>query len=322
MLTELNYSTKAISDLLAHPCPGAPGTRAGLRYLAGKLRQAQVFMLADHGQLLDRSKPRPEVPGLLLRPPYPVIALEYTAQGQDWDEGYYTAAKCSKRIALAWEWSDDLPPELRGWCSPSLGPGVVIASIPFHDAHGMWMPVPAAMHIAFEDPWQASPPPGASPFRDAMLESGRLTRSQLQARSLTGSTVCLSPEAMTQLAMSLGPSFTVDTLAADTMDEVNAYTDLCYALACKNVTTREQSAPAALNKRRIKAGKLPLKSFHVLEVQGGGDMPGAGAAAADRAAPRSHLRRGHIRRLAGERVTWVNAAIVRGRGFIDKVYAA
>lgn len=319
MTQALNYTVKAIEGLLSHECPGAPGTRAGFRYLADKLRQAQVFVLSDHGQLLDRSKPRPEVPGLLLRPPFPVIALEYTAQGLDWQEGFYTEAKCSKRIALAWEWTDDLPPELRGWCPPSLGPGVVIASIPFYDAQGLWVPVPAAMHIAFDDAWQA--PPAASPFREAMLESGRLTRSQLQARTLSGSTIALSPETMVHLGMTLGPSFTVDTLAADTMDEVNAYADLCYALACKNVSRREHPAPASLNKQRIKAGKLPLKGFHVLEVQGGGEMPGAGAAG-DRSAPRSHLRRGHIRRLPGDRVTWVNSTVVKGRGFVDKVYAA
>lgn len=321
MTQALNFTVKAIEGLLSHQCPDAPATRAAFRYLADKLRQAQVFVLSDHGQLLDRSKPRPEVPGLLLRPPFPVIALEYTARGVDWEEGFYTAAKCSKRIALAWEWTDDLPAELRGWCPPRLGQGVVVASIPFYDAQGLWVPVPAAMHIAFDDAWQAPPAPYASPFRTAMLESGRLTRTQLEARTLAGSVITLSPETIAGLGVTLGPSCTVDTLAADTMDEVNAYADLCYALACKNVGMREHPAPAALNKQRIKAGKLPLKGFHVLEVQGGGEMPGAGAVG-DRSAPRSHLRRGHIRRLARDRVTWVNSTVVRGRGFVDKVYAA
>ena len=320
MTQPLNYTPKAIEQLMGYECPHAPQTAAGLRYLIGKLREAQVFVLADHGQLLDRSKPRPEVPGLVLKPAYPVVALEYTAVTNDWGDGYYDGAKCSRRIALAWDWQDDLPPQLESWAPLNLGAGVVVASISYFDERQEWMPIAAAMHLAYDDPWHEPGEP--TPFLKAAVASGRINPGSLGSRKLGASPIGLMPEGIRAAVTSLGNAAQVfDALTADTMDEINAYTDLCYALACKNVSTREYPAPANLNRGRIKAGKLPLKGFHVLELAGGAGMPGERAPGA-RGASRSHLRRGHIRRLAADRVTWVNSAIVRGRGFVDKVYAA
>lgn len=321
MTQPLNYTPKAIEELLAYPCVGAPATVIGNRYIADKLREAQVFVLADHGQLLDRGKPRPQVPEQVFRPPFPVVALEYTAAPYEWTGSMYDQAPSSKRIALAWDWSDDLPPELRSWLPPALGPGVVVASVCFHDTSGSWIVVPAAMHIPYEGAWTAVAPPSA--FRDAMIAEGRMQRSAATEPTLEGSAIVLSPETVVGITLEVGGiKATTDLLIADTMDEVNAYLDLCIALACKNVSTREHAAPASLNRQRLKRGKLPLKGFHVLELAGG-QMPGAhGARGGSASSARSHLRRGHIRRLDERRVTWVNSTIVRGRGFIDKVYAA
>lgn len=319
MTQPLNYTPKAIEQLLSYPADHAPGMAAGFRYIAGKLREAQVFVLSDHGQLLDRSKPRPEVPGVLFRPPFPVVALEYAAAPEEWNQGFYDAAKCSRRIALAWEWKDDLPAELRKWAAPSLGEGVVIASVAYFDAQQAWFPIATAVHLAYDQPWQKSE---ATPFQMSMIEVGRLSQKQADAKSMAGLPIGLLPEPIVEAVQQHGGIATVyDALMADLTDEVSAYSDLCYALACKNVSTREHPAPQALNRNRIKAGKLPLKGFHVLEMSGGGAMPGS-AGAGDRAAARSHLRRGHIRRLDQQRVTWVNSTIVSGRGFVDKVYAA
>lgn len=321
MTHPLNYTPKAIEALLAFPCPGAPATAAGNRYIADKLREAQVFLLSDHGQLLDRGKPRPEVPGIMYRPPFPVVALEYTAAPQWWTGSPYDEVASSKRIALAWEWSDDLPAMLKQWQPPNLAPGVVVASVSYHDQAAQWLVIPAAMHFAYD----AIPDDGAgiaSPFREAMVAAGRISKAQARQNTMTGAPIVISPETVVAAARVRGDVASVhDMLTADVMDEVNAYFDLSIALACKNVSTREHAAPKFLNRQRLKAGKLPLKGFHVLELNGGGEMPGSGSAT-DRAGPRSHLRRGHIRRLASDRVTWVNSTVVRGRGFVDKVYAA
>lgn len=319
MTQPLNYTVKAIEALSSYPCPGAPLSRLGMRYVADKLRQAQVFVLGDAGQLLERNKPRPEVPGIVFKPPFPVVALEYSAADIDWDMGEYTQAKCPRRIALAWEWQDDLPPLLRGMCNPNLGEGVVILSIAYYEGANQWVPIAAGMHLAYDTEWRKDLP--ITPFRAAMIECGRLSKKTSDAATMQMAPIPIMPEVIFAAASMSGPDKAADAIAADNMDEVNAYTDLCYALACKNVTSKKHDASVALNKQRIKVGKLPLKDFHVLEVAGA-EAPGGGDGSADRNGPRSHLRRGHIRRLAGDRVTWVNATMVRGQGFIDKVYSA
>jgi hypothetical protein len=318
MTQPLHYTSKAIEALSSYPWAGMPIAAAGCGYLADKLRQAQVFVLSDHGELLDRSRPRPEVPGVVFRPPFDVVALEYTALACRREDPFYTATRSSRRIALAWDWRDDLPPPFPRLHLP---PGVVIASVAYIDDAQLWMPMSGAVHLAYEDEWQ----PGAafaSPFRDAMIASGQYALNPEKERSYPATVIPLMLEVLMSATATLGSKAAVfDTVHADLADEVNAYSDLCYALACKNVSTREHRAPEALNRHRIKAGKLPLNGFHVLELSGGGALPGAGGGP-DRSGPRSHLRRGHIRRLPGERVTWVNSTVVRGRGFVDKVYAA
>jgi hypothetical protein len=321
MTQPLNYTPKAIEALMPLAGSDAPGSRAGISYLIDKLRAAEVFVLADHGQLLDRGKPRPEVPGQVFKPPFPVVALEYTAEGKTWDEGFYNASACSRRIALAWDWSDDLPPAMRAMMPTlPLEPGVVVASIAYYDERATWLPIAAAMHFSYECVWQDRPPSG--PFVAAMLESGRLKPALAKTSAVGGTIVPLLPEALVGIGVALGgPDALQDVLQADLMDEVNAYLDLCTALACKNVGTRSTPAPAPINKARLRKGRPPLKGFHVLELDGG-EMTGLGGTLGDHSAPRAHLRRGHIRRIAGGRVTWVNQTVVRGRGdFVEKVYA-
>jgi hypothetical protein len=90
-------------------------------------------------------------------------------------------------------------------------------------------------------------------------------------------------------------------------------------LGLKNTREVEVSAPVKVNRKRGKSGKRPLYSYHVLNVAGEnwdshyetGSGPGY----------RSHLRRGHIRRLESETV-WVRATYVHGKvaGFVDKDY--
>lgn len=319
MTQPLNFTPKAIAGLLEIPWEGMPACAAATRYLIGKLRQAQVFVLGDHGELLDRSKARPEVPGVMFKPAFDVVALEYTSLQPRREDPYYTAARSTRRIALAWEWKDDPPAGFGRF--PELGPGVVVASISWIDEHQMWMPMSGAMHLAYDDEWRAGDAV-PSAFREAMIAAGQYACRPESERSYPITPIPLLYEVCVQSERLLGSLEAVlDAMQADVTDELNAYIDLCYALACKNVSTRENAPPAALNKQRIKTGKLPLKGFHVLELANGGEMPGAGGIA-ERTGPRAHLRRGHIRRLPGERVTWVNSTMVQGRGFIGKVYAA
>lgn len=98
------------------------------------------------------------------------------------------------------------------------------------------------------------------------------------------------------------------------------------ALSCTNVRSVDNAPPAALNKKRQKQGKPPLftyKTLHVLAGERGASHdPRADDAEAKRS-PRLHFRRGHVRRIGGGRITWVQQCMVgNGRlGVIEKAYA-
>ena len=92
-------------------------------------------------------------------------------------------------------------------------------------------------------------------------------------------------------------------------------------LNCVNVRTEQVDAPAALNKKRIKSGKMPVYSYKVLVLR-----PSA-AQRQDQGgtheSPRIHLRRGHIKhRRSGD--FWWQPHVVgdRKRGIVMKDYRA
>jgi len=95
--------------------------------------------------------------------------------------------------------------------------------------------------------------------------------------------------------------------------------DLLNAMACSNV--RAERLPARKPAKRAK-GALPFDSYHYLTVDVPGKPSGQGAGIGDRRAPREHIRRGHIRRLADGRAIWINATMVNaGIGSrVDKGY--
>lgn len=103
--------------------------------------------------------------------------------------------------------------------------------------------------------------------------------------------------------------------------ELRSVLQLVAALRCRNVSTSTARPPDKINKKRESQGKQPFFSYHVLELAEHDSAP-RGALSGTHASPRTHLRRGHIRRLSQDRVVWVNACVVRGElGFVEKDYA-
>lgn len=319
MTQALNYTAKAIDALKTQVSRLGRLDQRGMIYLIDKMRQAQVFVLPDYGQLLDRSKPRPEVPEVMLKPPFAVTAVEFPAPATP--SGFdpvYNAIGSSRRIALAWDWQEDFPHADLGILPGPLGPGVAVASICWLDKYQDWSVMSCALHTPYSEAWRHDGQ-ARTPFVEAAIASGRMNPAQLNGPRLAATPVPLFPEMLNSTIRLVGGDRAMDAMGADVMDEANAYFDLCLALACRNVATETRPAPTALNKERIRKGKAPLFSTHVLKLD---DVAlGGTGAAGERTSPRQHLRRGHIRRLAPERITWVNQTMVRGRGFVDKVYS-
>ena len=96
--------------------------------------------------------------------------------------------------------------------------------------------------------------------------------------------------------------------------------ELCCLLACRNLTTERVEPSPALNKRRAERGKLPLRAFNVVVVRMDETRRVGARGAHDHASPRSHLRRGHIRRLE-KGVVWVSQCVINpGNGWVGKRY--
>lgn len=113
-----------------------------------------------------------------------------------------------------------------------------------------------------------------------------------------------------------------ERLAREATNDVHVVTNLCVMLALKNVKTRDIAPPPKMQKSRALRGKLPLWSYHVLEVDGVQWDSLDEASDHTHMGYRSHLRRGHIRRLDEQRHVWVRAAFVHGKqpGFAAKDY--
>jgi len=115
----------------------------------------------------------------------------------------------------------------------------------------------------------------------------------------------------------------VSATLSDLNDDAMAVMNLCAMLSMHNVEAERRTPPEKLQRKRQRNGKLPLYSYHVLKVDGQAwDSPDRGFST-DSHGVRSHMRRGHIRRLnGGERRVWVRATFVHGSkpGFVDKDY--
>ena len=110
-----------------------------------------------------------------------------------------------------------------------------------------------------------------------------------------------------------------DTLFhTDIMDTVYVF---CSILNCKNIRLQKIEPDAALQKARAKRGKMPLFSYHVLDIKPDSSEPSK-TTGCTHASPRFHLRRGHIRRFSDGTYTWVQACGVGDKklGMVHKDY--
>jgi len=100
-----------------------------------------------------------------------------------------------------------------------------------------------------------------------------------------------------------------------------AVTVLNILSVCRNqvVTTR---TPDGLKKKRAKQGKYPQYEYKILTLDPTAvkQLPAAQRAeVTGRLSPRTHTRRGHVRRLPSGRVTWIRSCIINAPYYDDGV---
>lgn len=273
------------------------------------LRRCQPFFLPKGGYIFD-SAPERYLPRML-KLPYRAISLEFEVPDNIQVEPGTQAVK--ERLFLCVQGSES---------NVTFGPGSAhnllvnesVLVFLFGNVDGQWVPclrgmvVPvesAKKHFAFENVYSGRKG-GAWPVTIIPIPMFySLTEEVIKHSGWTKDIWCR--EAMLDLTY-----------------ETEVLMQLLCALECKNVSLDTIEPPDALNRKRARAGKLPLLSYKVLTVEAtdGATVVAAGAAGTGtHASPRTHLRRGHIRRLPSGPI-WVNATVVRGasRGLVMKDY--
>lgn len=323
-LQPLHYSThaaiifKEAAPFLAEHWPRYDGFET---LLVEWLHRAVVFQLPDNGQLFEKRDYRPEVTELV-RLPYPMMAIEFQA-----DESLFAEesglSRADKHIALAFS-PAALPLKEREYLAMltettewlEAGPevlGMLALYAPREPEHPLtaWGFAPGFL---FWDPARDQPMPHSA-LTQEVPEWARSRR--LSTHSLP---VGIHPLRARQAQLGLSFEAIKDSTLNDSIDELGATWDLLAALNCRNVGVRCQEAPAALNKKRLKSGKLPFRDtlFLDIAVDSAPRDTGRSSGTGGHASPRAHLRRGHIRRLPAtekrdSRSLWINATHV-GQG--------
>lgn len=333
-LQPLHYSTHA-TTLFKEAAPFLAERWAdydGFEYLLVEwLERAIVFQLPDNGQLFDNRDYRPEVMDLV-RLPYPMMAIEFQA-----DESLYVEesglARADKRIALAFNPAALSLQEREYLCvltqsSVWLSPGPRVLALlaiyaPRHPEHTLvtWGFAPGFL---LWDPDQDRPKSRAEvdwgaeePVPD-WAKPRRLSQHSLP--------VSVHPFRTRQAKLGLSDETIKSSTLSDSTDELGATWDLLAALNCKNVGVSRQEAPSALNKKQLKAGKIPFRDTMFLDIMlEAATRQATRGSQGSHASPRAHLRRGHIRNLPSTeqreaRALWINATHVGGVPSQQKPY--
>lgn len=273
-------------------------------WLANTLKEGVKFVIPDANMIFDGGDTTRCME--LVRLPYPVTVLEYEVEGVP-GEGEICAPR---RIALCVSPSDPSLDAIQGLlhdvCQlPTRSDEDGIYIVAMFELDGSWF-VPPILSLVRSEPDPIAPPRQTS-------SSGQLAQRFKMIPLPIPALFCYSGS----------PESIADDLLRDVHDEVNSAVTFCKLMNCSNVHEQVIPAPKAINAARARKGKLPLFEYRTLVIDvaatpdGRSDSQGG---TSNRASPRQHLRRGHIRRIA-DRVVWVNAAVVGAHGRIEKTYS-
>ena len=292
----LNYAAAAARDsrliegyLRAHGSHEDAVTAGGL---ADRITAAEHFALPDGGYLFDDDLNA--LAGLALRLPFPLITIEYI--GRD------PAGRTLRRMGLCSEFQDEsgaLHIRVVAFARDEGRWGIVPVAIDF-SADG-WEKISAdgiPFHQFADDPALAPPAPPRYAFRPVHIMADSAKHVTEDRRAL-----------VEQIA---GATAVAESLLS-----------MLSALACSNVRAEVQEhVDPKVNARRIRAGKLPIFETRILTVICPRQPIHRTGQQGERASPRQHLRRGHVRHLADGRRIWIQPALVGDpkNGRIKKFY--
>lgn len=306
----LNYTNAALTSLkMLFRMPGNAYLldHKIIRDLMSKMQSAEKFVLPNKGELLFEESEFS--PGLEVgRLPFPETLIEFpfdeSLQGVQSGE-----AASTRRIALGIEGHVSIiPNEFSTFTpyfeKPDVQPnGYIVVVLSYFDYIRSWQPCYIAPAVLFGD-------------KTMKVERGDHSPTSVQIPH----TACLF---LPTVARENGCSIT----STDYIRELRVMFELTLALSCANVSS-EKLAPSKAKKLLGKGKPLKDHEYRILTLDGTRAAPSGGfinnPASDGEAKVRTHLRRGHIRRLdGGTRQIWVNQCVVAPHsklGMIEKEY--
>ena len=315
LVVPLNYSRKAIPDMEfcadAYQHSGNKNLSSISNAIGSLLSVGEHFIMPENGRYSDNPQMGQETLDLF-NLPYPVTIAEFSMAADNIRDDFHVFS-VPKRISVAFEVNTDVSigadifdnyglSNLSGWLKD---PGAVIWPIDWSPDIGRWGPSYCGMFVSYGQELM-------SPTDESLIPWQELGWSSKKAGCVCSPIV---PDDPVIRSANLTPA----QILSDTNTEVVSMFELCTVLNCKNIRT-EKISQQRLNKKRVKKGKPPYFDYHVLRVEKQGGKHSKSVTKSDRNSPRTHMRRGHIRRLQSGAV-WVSNSIVNpGNGFIDKDY--
>lgn len=318
---------------------------AGMRFLISVLESSQHFALPDGGRVFDDVLKG--LKGRSLRLPHDNISIEYHVPSNMFKTSKTAVMEASKRVVSAHEMTreqyttmahdnsflvgfakdvlgeyarilDNTRMEMSMYptdvlsCYPDEERFILIMSTIYLDAVNDWSPISMTWALPCNN-WEGGSR-GVQPRKD--------TKDAIFFQGRPG---MLTPNFFYYALKRRSSEDLLNDFFHDLAHEVYVVLELLEALSCVNVgaiTHQEPLAPAVAQ-RRAKTGKLPIFETKRLSIlfERKQTFKSRGPAG-DRASPRQHMRRGHIRRLSGDRNIWVSPCVVGDpeAGIIEKTY--
>lgn len=277
------FSDEYCDDLSAY----AKSNPAGAHYFSRMRNQIQKhgihFQLPEGGYVLPKDGDEVTVETELMRPPFPVTVLEYSATLGELAPGETLS---TKRLVLAVDEGDS----------------VVLMPTYYVDDRKKWTPPVIYWRFHY---------------------GHRFTLSRTKPKELTEEDGMSYGEAWPGVLKDYAGQFSLEQYAAmalaDINQEISVYIDMCQALAVYDVEFSDQAPDEKMRRMRRLKGKRPLFTYKVITITGKKSHRRSGNGT--HASPVAHLRRGHWRNYKSGKRTWIEASMVNGEnGMVAKDY--
>lgn len=341
----LNYCQDAIKDLkecergLLYACPISSHV---IRKLTELIADSVKFILPNCADFIDPSA-FSQTHLDLAHLPYPIVAFEIPwvkAEPMRKFKDFPTTLS-TKRIALCIDYTHEYKhlcpvPNLDTLLDRFPEGGVLVFSIYYVDRDNTWMLCQGGAFVPYDNRVESTLNSSITPLPATMIAVEQLSYSgqisEKHRKQFQVEPFIVLPELCNQLQAQMGSrdKFFADILL-NTRDEVFAYIGACSLLNCANVIVEPagqlQSQPATnLPPSARKKLKPPKSKFEYKVLQISDERLSHKPASSGQKEPsmskRTHLRRGHIRRLK-ERLIWVRPSIINPgspAGLIAKDY--